>query len=255
MWKDFEQPCDIGEVFLPLAAAARFVRHRPDLSLKDIFNPGHRKRDSENLTRGRALDERLVSRIRLNLHPEIAAAHQFPTGISPDGTRIVFGENTTSRDLMILTLPGTRKGQPLLTSMFVEWNGDVSADGRWLAYQSDASGRFEIYVRPFPDVGGGQWQISTMGGEEPLWARDGRELFYRGPDGAVMRVPIDADKAWKAGTPAQVLRAGYYEGDSVTLLQRTYDISPDGRRFVMIKEGTVPVDAAQTARITSSRTG
>lgn len=60
---------------------------------------------------------------------------------------------------------------------FNEENGEVSPDGRWLAYQSDESGQFEIYVRPFPKVAGGRWLISTAGGVQPLWARNGQELF------------------------------------------------------------------------------
>ena len=62
-----------------------------------------------------------------------------------------------------------------------ELNAEISPDGRWLAYQSNSSGAFEVYVRPFPDVARGQWQVSTAGGTEPLWARDSRELFYRAP--------------------------------------------------------------------------
>jgi serine/threonine-protein kinase len=106
-----------------------------------------------------------------------------------------------------------------------------------LAYESDQSGQLEVYVRPFPGVGDGQWQVSTGGGSRPLWARDGRELFYVGPDGALMGVPVDARATmWRAGTPLRIVEGRYFTG-SGALLSRSYDISPDGRRFVMIKPG------------------
>ena len=114
---------------------------------------------------------------------------QFVTGITPDGTAVVFFETTPTmgRDLLQLALDGTRRVTPLLQTKFDERNGIVSPDGRWLAYESNSSGSFEIYVRPFPNVGGGQWQVSTAGGRQPLWARSGKELFYVGADGALLR--------------------------------------------------------------------
>jgi serine/threonine-protein kinase len=110
----------------------------------------------------------------------------------------------------------------------------VSADGRWLAYDSNSSGQFEIYVRPFPNVGAGQWQISTAGGTRPLWARSGRELFYVAADGTLAGVGVDArGTTWSAGPPAKILEARYDTGGSN--VGRNYDVSPDGQRFLMIK--------------------
>ena len=112
------------------------------------------------------------------------------------------------RDLLQLALDGTHRVTPLLQTKFDERNGIVSPDGRWLAYESNSSGSFEIYVRPFPNVGGGQWQVSTAGGTRPLWARSGKELFYVGADGALLRVPVEASGAtWNAGTPTKLLEA------------------------------------------------
>ena len=89
---------------------------------------------------------------------------QFVTGITPDGTRSCWEVgSTTGFDLLQLALDGTRRVTPLLQTKFDERNGIVSPDGRWLAYESNSSGSFEIYVRPFPNVGGGQWQVSTAG--------------------------------------------------------------------------------------------
>jgi serine/threonine-protein kinase len=179
---------------------------------------------------------------------------QHPTSVSPDGSRVVFqeGTQTMGRDLMLLALDGVRgvappspglgAPRPLLQTPFEERNGVISPDGRWLAYESDSSGRFEIYVRPFPNVSDGQWLISTAGGTRPRWARNGRELFYLAPDGALTAVRVDArDTTWSAGRPAKILEGRYFSGGA--RLGTTYDISPDGQRFLMIKQA----DSGQTA--------
>jgi serine/threonine-protein kinase len=176
---------------------------------------------------------------------------QAPTSLSPDGMTLVLRESVPQVDLMTLSLasggPPTRAGaaaapsqglgvsRPLIQTRFAEFNGEVSPDGRWLAYQSDKSGREEIYVHPFPEVGAGQWQVSTGGGRTPLWARSGRELFYRSAEGAVMGVRVEEGSAWRHSPPAQVLPAGYFDGTATN--GRTFDIAPDGRRFLMIKQG------------------
>ncbi len=158
---------------------------------------------------------------------------QFPSGITTDGV-VLFGPTPTmGTELMQLALDGTHHVTPLLQTRFNERNGIVSPDGRWLAYQSDSSGPIEVYVRPFPNVGGGQWLVSTAGGTRPLWARNGKELFYVGADGALLGVPVEASGAtWNAGTPMKILEGRYYAGDNAG---RAYNVSPDGRRFLMIK--------------------
>lgn len=80
---------------------------------------------------------------------------------------------------------------PLVRTAFNEQNGEISPDGKWLAYEWDESGRLEIYVRPHPSVDAGRWPVTTSGGRQPLWARSSRELFYRAPNGAVMGVTTD----------------------------------------------------------------
>jgi serine/threonine-protein kinase len=159
----------------------------------------------------------------------------YPTGITPDGTSVVFHENKPMDfDLMQLALDSSHRVTPLLQTKFAERNGSVSHDGRWLAYESDSSGRFEIHVRPFPNAGSGQWQVSTGGGVAPVWAPSGKELFYLGPDGILWRVPVEASgTTWNAGTPTKLLEARYYtpRGGNVG---RTYDVTPDGQRFLMI---------------------
>ena len=172
---------------------------------------------------------------------------QLPTGIAPDGMQVVFSEGaaTTGSDLLRLALDGSHRVTPLLQTKFEERNGIVSPDGRWLAYESNSSGRFEIYVRPFPNAGGGQWQVSTGGGTTPLWARNGKELFYVGPDGALLRVLVEASSAtWNAGTPAKLLEGRYFTAGGGETLGRTYDASPDGQRFLMIKAPGADATAA-----------
>jgi serine/threonine protein kinase len=157
-----------------------------------------------------------------------------PWSVTPDGTRVLFSP-PGSRDLMMLALDGAHKIEPLIQTPASERNGIVSPDGRWLAYESDSSGRYQIYVRPFPDVSAGQWLISTDGGTRPLWSpKNVRELFYVAPGGALMAVRVNGlGSTWNAGPPAKVLE-GPYEMESV-ITSRTYDVSPDGQRFLVVK--------------------
>jgi len=125
----------------------------------------------------------------------------------------VFRENapTTRQDIMVTTLQPEPRAQqpsqgfgeprPLIRTNFQERTAEISLDGRWLAYESDESGRLEVYVRPFPEVNDGRWQVSTTGGRMPLWARNGRELFYLAPDGPIMAVPVERASSWRSGTP------------------------------------------------------
>jgi serine/threonine-protein kinase len=165
---------------------------------------------------------------------------QNPTSISPDGARLVFTETMpgTGQDVMTLPLSGERRVTPLIQTPFEERNGEVSPDGRWIAYEANDSGQFEIYVRPFPKVMDGRWQVSTGGGTRPLWARNAQELFYlAGPTGALMRVGVERGDTWAATAPVQLLEGRYATGSLETAVGRTYDVSLDGQRFLMIKPG------------------
>jgi serine/threonine-protein kinase len=121
-------------------------------------------------------------------------------------------------------------------SPFSNRNGIVSPDGRWLAYEANDSGRYEIYVRPFPDVNSGHWQVSTEGGTRPLWAPSGQELFYLSPTGALMRVGVERGPPWAATAPTLLVKEGSFTIPGANF-GRMYDISPDGQRFLMIKGG------------------
>jgi serine/threonine-protein kinase len=170
---------------------------------------------------------------RLTTRPNSQAA----PAITPDGTRLIFRESTTETggDLLQMTLTGTRAVTPLLRTPAHESNGIVSPDGRWLAYDADDSGQTEVYVRPYPDVASGRWQVSTAGGSQPLWSRDGRELFYVSPAGELWRVGVERGASWTATTPAMVVKAGpLFTPAGVGA--RNYDVSPDGQRFLVLKE-------------------
>ena len=156
---------------------------------------------------------------------------QFPYAFTSDGRQLVFLEiDEPNLDLVVLSLEGSP--EPLLATEFSERNGEISPDGLWLAYESNASGQYEIYVRPFPNVEDGQWLISRGGGARPLWAPDGRELFYLTPGRRLMAVGVQTEPSFAPGAAEEVF-GGYYAGAA---FGRTYDISPDGERFLMIKE-------------------
>jgi Tol biopolymer transport system component len=93
---------------------------------------------------------------------------QTPSSVSPDGRALFFEEPGASTDMYVLPLDGERKGRALIATMFAERNAELSPDGKWIAYQSTESGRDEVYVRPFPDIDKGRWQVSAGGGRQPL---------------------------------------------------------------------------------------
>src|SRR5262245_38963232 len=146
-------------------------------------------------------------------------------------------------DMFIVDLQATpRRPRPLVATPFNDLNGEISPDGRWLAYQSNESGRYEVYVRPFPDITKARWVVSTAGGTRPAWSRDGRELFYAtaqasGADGGevstgeIMSVPVRLAPTFSFGPATVVVKGGYV----APFAGRTFDVTRDGRRFLMIK--------------------
>ena len=172
---------------------------------------------------------------------------QLPEAISPDGKRLLYRlTDPGSIDINMLSLDGDRKEIALLHSPFREQNADISADGKWIAYESDESGQAEIYVRPFPNVDAGRWQVSNGGGTRPVWARSGREMFYLHGSLSVqmMAVPVNAGATFSAGIAEKLFEGAYFA--TTARSQRTYDVSADAQRFLMIKE-IVPQDASTPA--------
>ena len=126
----------------------------------------------------------------------------------------------------------------LLHSPANEDNGEISPDGRWLAYDSNESGRSEVYVRPFPNVETGRRQVSTGGGTRPLWSRDQPELFYYVAPDTIMAVSVRLGTEAVLGTPRPVVKGRY--ADNQVLGSRHYDVSPDGQRFLLLKDAPPP---------------
>jgi serine/threonine-protein kinase len=159
-----------------------------------------------------------------------------PYNWSSDGKALIgaeMGMNPSLFDIEMLSMEGDHALKPLLRESYSESQPKISPDGRWMAYTSDESRKNEVYVRPFPEVNNGRWQISTNGGDSPLWSPDGRELFYRSGD-SVMAVSVKTESSFNiVGTPQILFRGTYVQG---TLLEGSpWDIHPDGKRFLMIK--------------------
>jgi Tol biopolymer transport system component len=185
-----------------------------------------------------------------------------PQDWSSDGRYVLYGVNDpkTGQDLWVLPVegdrPATGSGRPqpaegrkpfaFLNSSFSERLSQFSPDVRWVAYQSDESGRNEIYVRPFPGPGG-QWQVSTAGGIAPQWRKDGRELYYIAPDGKLMATSIVAKAAaLEPGIPVPLFQTQIvYGGASPVGVGRQYDVASDGRFLI-----NVTTDDGSTSPIT-----
>jgi serine/threonine-protein kinase len=149
-----------------------------------------------------------------------------------DGIGVFFSKGTTAPyDVGLLTLGEKPAARMLFDSEFSEANAELSPDGRWLAYQSNESGQYEVYARPFPDLSGERVKVSVDSGTRPHWAKSGRELFYWGRR-TLMVVPITIAKGFSPGTPIQLFQPGRY---LAPLLGRNFDVSADAQRFLMIR--------------------
>jgi serine/threonine-protein kinase len=190
----------------------------------------------QNLVRQRADGTGEVERLTSSPNAQMADA------FSADGRQIVFEEADPKSkfDLRILTLCDKNGSHALLQTPFNEQNADLSADGRWLAYQSDESGRPEVYVRPFPDVASARWQVSPSGGTRPLWSRDGRELFYLDTERRLTVVSVRSAQGFSTEAPTTLFDTTPF---GLQGIGRNFDISPDGRRFLFVKSLPAPPDA------------
>jgi len=168
---------------------------------------------------------------------------QVPRSWSPDGQFLAFHENNpkTQKDIWVLRM-SDHKSQPFLVTPFNEGDPTFSPDGHWLAYVSNESGRPEVYVQPFPGPGG-KWQISTEGGTEPAWNRNGRELFYRSGN-KMMALDVATQPGFSPGKPRMLFEGQYFTSDW-PLIGTAYDVSPDGQRFLMVKSTEQASSATQ----------
>jgi dipeptidyl aminopeptidase/acylaminoacyl peptidase len=144
-------------------------------------------------------------------------------------------------DIVTVSIPDSVE-KPLVVTSAAEYSASPSPDGRWLAYQSNESGRYEVYVRDLRE-GGGRWQISTGGGEEPRWSPDGRELFFR-IDDRFMHARMTPGDPFDADTPAKLFDGIFnVRSDSGA----GYDVNPKTGRFLMIR----PADPAASTAVSA----
>ncbi len=178
---------------------------------------------------GAASDVRLTS----------GANTQVPGSVTPDGTRLIAHEvrPQTKSDLVRFALtPGVGAGlaaaEGLVETPFEEWNGEVSPDGRFIAYQSEESGQSEVYVRPSEVGATARWQLSSGGGAEPVWTLGGRELIYRDAAQRLTAVSVDTNgPVFRPGRPSTL----GVTVEPMGVAWRTYDVSSDGQRFLVMK--------------------
>jgi Tol biopolymer transport system component len=160
---------------------------------------------------------------------------KFANDCSLDGRFLLYEEQTTSpySDIWVLPLFGSRKPFPLVQSPFSDYGSSFSPDGRWVVYTSDESGSLEVYVVPFrvPGQAGatavpaGKWQISTAGGQVPIWRRDGKEILYQDLEGCIMSAEVS-------------IEGGQFHAGKVRPLSKLppntgFDATPDGQRFLI----------------------
>ena len=149
---------------------------------------------------------------------------------SRDGRYIAYSLRTKeSWDILMLPTFGDRKPIPVLRTPFTENWPTFSPDGRFIVYQSNESGRTEIYVQTFPDPSG-KWQVSTAGGIDPSWRADGKEIFYRAPDQNLMAVDVQMGETFQAGIPRPLFPARVPPGAN----RNRYAATADGQRFLFV---------------------
>jgi len=157
-----------------------------------------------------------------------------PMACSPDGQLLLFYRRQAGHgDLWVLPLVGERKAWPLIESPFDKTAAQISPDGHWLAYASNESMRQEVFVQPFPGLGG-KWQISSNGGAEPQWSRNGRQLFYLNGD-KMMVADVGTRGGFTASAPRLLFDRPYAHGVIFANERASYDVAPDGQHFLMLK--------------------
>jgi serine/threonine-protein kinase len=152
---------------------------------------------------------------------------------SPDDTWLVYRTNLNlagNGDILAVRPARDTASRAMAATAAMELSPSISPDGRWLAYSSDQTGRNEVYVTSFPDTGSGRWRVSDEGGVTPLWAHSGRELFYRGPRGAMVAVQVRTEPVFSTVSFRILFRGAEFSGMA---LHPTYDVARDDRRFLM----------------------
>jgi eukaryotic-like serine/threonine-protein kinase len=193
----------------------------------------------------KAADGSGSERVVLEVNDEV----EVPLSFSPDGRYLVYQKRALSNmqngfDLWVLPLFGDGKPFPIVQTSFDDVNGAVSPGGKWMAYQNNETGRMEVYVTAFPG-GGAKWQVSTNGGVQAKWRRDGKELFFLDSANNLMAVDVDTSgKAVRLGVPHALFQAV-----SVQRQAGAFDVTADGKKFLINsgnqKEGNEPFTMVQ----------
>jgi Tol biopolymer transport system component len=169
------------------------------------------------------------------------AGVQRPTDWTSDGSLVAYTEEDreTGHSLWLLTLGGTPQPKPYLRTRFQEGAAAFSPDGRWLAFVSDESGRPEVYAAPI-NKGTAKRLVSNSGGSAPRWRHDGKELFYFTPDNRLMKVTVNAGRTFYASAPMPLFRLASPVGFTRRVWYASYDVSPDGERFLINVSDATP---------------
>ena len=150
--------------------------------------------------------------------------------VSPDGQWLVYG---LGLNLYMARTSGDTVQHEIAATQAIEIAPMVSPDGRWIAYASDESGRYEVYVRPFPETKTTRWMVSNRGGSLPRWSRDGKELFFVSSTGDLVAVPVNPGPVFSVGVPAVLFTTDPFGAGNLAI---GYDVHPDGKRFVMLRQ-------------------
>ena len=206
----FDPGLDINPLWSPDRARVAFSSNRSgsfDLYLKDASGAG---------------DEQRLLAAGEDLHP---------CGWTRDGRHIAFVRRaaSTSWDIWALPMDGSGEAFPLVQTPFSDSRPSFSPDGRWFAYESDESGRAEIYVRQFPGPGG-RWQVSTAGGSEPVWSADGREIFYLDAGEKLVAVAVRTADAFTAALPEVLFEPRLFQ----RVQRNRYVVAESGDRFLIL---------------------
>ncbi len=154
-----------------------------------------------------------------------------PNSWSADNQQILYTQQSPLHELLVTVPAAGGKATPFITSSDNQTNGQISGDGRWVAYASDESGNWEIYVTSFPGAAG-KWQVSRGGGTEPRWRGDGKEIFYIGLNGMLMSVAVSNEQGFSTSAPTPLFQIHGRAPISSTDMF-TYDVTKDGQRFLV----------------------
>ena len=212
---------------LTFAGSSRFPVWSPDGTRLAFNGARNGVRQVYRIAANRAGQEELLE-----------AANKTPWDWSRDGRYLLTATSNTnpktSNDIWVLPLFGDRQAFPYVQTEFGEWHPKLSPDGRWLAYQSGESKRQEVYVVTFPKPGGGRWQISSRGGNLPVWSQDGRELYYLSGDRQMMAVEVKPGELFQAGLPKPLFDVRMLSSNT------TFAVSKDGRFLIPTLQNTTP---------------